>query len=472
MGRRLTFPGGRVAFALCVFVVLATAIWTRTPKWLGDFDQSFYLTIAYDMERYGVFSNGVFDDVDSTVAEPPPGTFFAPIYPTLLYAVGKIDQRFGRATACVVEYNYKRRTASECEVYARPINLIHALFLTLGVLAIARAAELIRPGDASFYSAGAVSALALVTEANLFSFVMTEAIVFSLYSVTALAMLKSWVTNEARWRYAALSGLLLGMLVLARTAYVVLAPVLLILIFFAARMWDRRRSPLPPMLAFTACFVIMVVPWALRNQVQIGKFTLTQEYGALSLIERFAFNRMTPGEFALAFPYCVPVAGKPLVSLIAGPHAVDRFEWNTRDSFFEIGRGTRVKLRSEHKLIDPIIGQVSRAELAENWWRHILVSLPLAWCGMWAGGFVALLLVPAFAVAGFQSARQRAPLLLLYAVPAFAMLGLHAVLANHYTRYNMILIGPFAAGVAWLIAAWRERRFVHSRSPARAPTRS
>ena len=77
---------------------------------------------------------------------------------------------------------------------------------------------------------------------------------------------------------------------------------------------------------------------------------------------------------------------------------------------------------------------------------------------MWAGGFVALLLVPAFAVAGFQSARQRAPLLLLYAVPAFAMLGLHAVLANHYTRYNMILIGPFAAGVAWLIAAWRERR--------------
>jgi len=472
MGRRLTFPGGRVAFALCVFVVLAAAIWTRPPKWLGDFDQSFYLTVAYDMERYGVFSNGVFDNVDSTVAKPPPGTFFAPIYPTLLYATGKIDDRFRRATACLVEYNHYRRDRSDCEVYARPIHLIHALFLTLGVLAIARAAELIRPGDPSFYSAGGVAALALVAEANLFSFVMTEAIVFSLYSVTALAMLKSWVTNEARWRYAALSGVLLGTLVLARTAYVVLAPVLLMLIFFTARMWDRRRSPLPPMLAFTACFVIAVVPWALRNQVQIGKFTLTHEYGSLALIERFAFNRMTPTEFALAFPYCVPVVGKPLVSLIADPNAVDRFEWNARGSFFEMGRGTRVKLEREHRLIDPIIGQVARAELAENWWRHILVSLPLAWCGMWAGGFVALLLVPAFVVAGFQSARQRAPLLLLYAVPAFAMLGLHALLANHYTRYNMILIGPFAAGVAWLIAAWRERRLLHSRSPARAPARS
>ena len=126
MGRRLTFPGGRVAFALCLFVVLATAIWTRTPKWLGDFDQSLYLTVAYDMERYGVFSNGVFDDVDSTIAKPPPGTFFAPVYPALLYVVGQIDQRFGRAAACVVEYNYKRRDWRECEVYARPINLLSA----------------------------------------------------------------------------------------------------------------------------------------------------------------------------------------------------------------------------------------------------------------------------------------------------------------------------------------------------------
>jgi hypothetical protein len=43
------------------------------------------------------------------------------------------------------------------------------------------------------------------------------------------------------------------------------------------------------------------------------------------------------------------------------------------------------------------------------------------------------------------------------------MLGLHAAVANHYTRYNLILIGPFAIGAAWIIAAslpsvrWRSR---------------
>jgi hypothetical protein len=32
------------------------------------------------------------------------------------------------------------------------------------------------------------------------------------------------------------------------------------------------------------------------------------------------------------------------------------------------------------------------------------------------------------------------------------MLGLHAAVANHYTRYNLILIGPFAAGAAWIMS--------------------
>ncbi len=44
-------------------------------EWLSDFDQSFYLTIAYDLDRYGVFSNGVFDETDSTRTAPAPACF-------------------------------------------------------------------------------------------------------------------------------------------------------------------------------------------------------------------------------------------------------------------------------------------------------------------------------------------------------------------------------------------------------------
>ena len=73
----------------------------------------------------------------------------------------------------------------------------------------------------------------------------------------------------------------------------------------------------------------------------------------------------------------------------------------------------------------------------------------------------ASLLVPLFAWACVAAVRRAQPLFLLYAAPALVMLGLHAAVANHYTRYNLILIGPFCAGAAWIIArrdrlmAWR-----------------
>jgi hypothetical protein len=50
----------KVVFGVLAFAVLATAILTRIPKSLADFDQSFYLTIAYDIRHHGVFSNGIF----------------------------------------------------------------------------------------------------------------------------------------------------------------------------------------------------------------------------------------------------------------------------------------------------------------------------------------------------------------------------------------------------------------------------
>jgi hypothetical protein len=99
----------RIALLVAAFAVLATAIVGQPEKRLRDFDQSFYTTIAYDLARYGVFSNGVFDDVDSTTAPPPPGMFFGPVYPLIILAVMKFDPRFGEAVVCSVEANAARR---------------------------------------------------------------------------------------------------------------------------------------------------------------------------------------------------------------------------------------------------------------------------------------------------------------------------------------------------------------------------
>jgi hypothetical protein len=206
-----------------------------------------------------------------------------------------------------------------------------------------------------------------------------------------------------------------------------------------------------------------------RNYFSVGKGALTEEYGSVVLIERFAYNDMTAREFLLAFPYCTPGIGDIAFDQVYGKDSMHRFVYHTRDSFFHVGRGHRDTLVKEHDRLDPLIGGIVLDEMRTNWWRHLLVSIPLGWCGMWAGGLWSLALVPLFGWACVRAARQSLPLLLLYAAPAVVMLGLHAAVANHYTRYNLILVGPFAVGAAWIISAWLWNGLWKSQARAPAP---
>src|SRR5215467_13391021 len=133
----------KVLLGFLAFAVLATAITLRLPKSLSDFDQSFYVTIAYDLDRHGVFSNGVFDNVDSTRETPRPGMFFVPGYPLVVLAAMKLDPRFAKAAECTVIAVNQQREGKDCEPYATPVRIIHAALLALGVVAIAFAGSLI-----------------------------------------------------------------------------------------------------------------------------------------------------------------------------------------------------------------------------------------------------------------------------------------------------------------------------------------
>ncbi len=224
--------GGRAIFALAIFAVLAVAILTRPQKTLTEFDQPQYFTVASDVMHYGVFSNGWFADNEPTGA-PKPGMFYGPLYPWMIVALAKADPRFATAVDCGADMWRGKRPYGSCEVYLWPMLLIHALLLTLGALAVARAAELLFGGERFFWVTGAVTAAALTAEANQFSFVMTEATTFALYSLTMLAMVLGWTRSNPR--YFLLAGLGLGLLCLTRFSFLVVALVLPLLIVINAR---------------------------------------------------------------------------------------------------------------------------------------------------------------------------------------------------------------------------------------------
>jgi 4-amino-4-deoxy-L-arabinose transferase-like glycosyltransferase len=466
---RLTTRFGLFVLAL---VTLGALIASKPTRNLQDFDEPFYVTLAYDLDRYGVFSNGPFGEVDDTATKPLPGMFFGPVYPALVAAVMKLDPRFAAAARCSVEANRGHRDIATCDPYDLPMRLLNTLLLAIAVVAVAAAAELIFRQRAMFLTAGLCALVALAFEASAFSYVMTESVIFAIYSVFMLAVVLAW--RSGRTRHFILGGVLLGLLCLTKPSYLVLFPFVAAL-SFVYLYWladPRRPHALGRVLAFSLAFGCIVGAWIARNVVSVGKFGFTEEYGAVVLIERFAYNDMTLREFFQAFPYCTPGLGEVVFDPVYGIDSMHRFTYHTDGSFFHVGRGRRDALVAQYGRLDPLIPGIIRDEMRNDWWRHLLVSIPLAWCGLWAGWLASLVLVPLFAWACVRSVRTRQPLLLFYATPAVAMLGLDALIGNHYTRYNLILMGPYAVGAAWIITSWlpgRPGAHWRWRSPASAP---
>jgi hypothetical protein len=458
MRRPIAEQLSRFLLIALAFSVIAAVILSQPSKALKDFDQPFYITIAYDLDRYGVFSNGIFDTAASPATAPQPGMFFVPGYPLLVLATMKLDRRFAAAVKCTVEADRARTENAPCEAYATSLLIVHAILLALATFAIALCGELMFGGACMFWLTGLLATAAFAFEGDIFSFVMTESLTVFLYSLLMLCVTLACLT----WRtaYACAAGLMLGLLCLTRPSFVVLVPIILLLVVIKGRFDGRPVAG--KLLILAACYGLVLVPWIVRNHVSVGKWGLTEEYGAAVLIERFAYNDMTPYEYVLAFPFCTPGLGDIAFDQVHGRDSMHRFVYHTAGSFFHVGRGRRDMLVKEHGQLDPVIGGIVRAEMRSDWWRHLLVSIPLGWCGLWVGWLWGLLTIPLFVLASVRAVRQRQPMLLLYAAPAVAMVGLHALVANHYTRYNLILIGPLAVAAAWIMsgcwtARWRAR---------------
>jgi 4-amino-4-deoxy-L-arabinose transferase-like glycosyltransferase len=457
---------------ICLFFLalatLSAFIVAKPTRNLQDFDQPFYVSLAYDLDRYGIFSNGPFSNVDDTVTAPPSGMFFGPVYPLLVAAVMKLDPRFAAAARCSIEASRGHRDIATCEPYDLPIRLLNSFLLAIAVIAVATAAEYIFGRRSLFLITGGCLLIELIFEANGFSYIMTESAIFAIYSSFTLATVTAW--RCGRVRQFVLAGLLLGLLCLTKPSYLILFPIIAAL-SFVYRYWfaNPRRSQISLcILAFGVAFACVIGAWMVRNVVSVGRLGFTEEYGAAVLIERFAYNDMTAPEFWEAFPYCTPGIGEIIFDPIYGTDSMHRFTYHTVGSFFHVGRDRRDALVAQYGRLDPLIFGIIRNELRTNWWRHLLVSIPLTWCGLWAGWIASLVLVPLFACACLRAVHARQPMLVFYATPAVAMLCLDALIGNHYTRYNLILMGPYAVGAAWIIAS--ELRGAHPRWRSAAPT--
>ena len=440
----------RLAWCVAAVVALGCILIGFTgikPQTLAAYDQPLYLGIASDMAQTGTYTNGRFGDA------AVPGAYTAPLYPAMVAGLALLDPTLARDAACV-------RAAPPGQLAQCPTSLgillpVQVALACLTLMLVWRSTLAIGGGRVAAWAALLGAGLGTTEYAVYARTAMTEALSLPLSAIAGLLLVL--LVQRPRWRTAIGLGVTLGLLTLTRPEYLYLA-VALGVVGLGALIW-RRRLGLQLIATAVICAAVLS-PWSIRNERLFGTTAPTYGYAGFILVQRMAYEAMTPREWLASFIYSLPGFG-PAAARMAMPDAVPRLGWEDRaDTFYMVGNGP---MQDELKAAAPNpANQVSylihRYVLGDPL-RFIAVTIAMAWKALWVRKYFSIVAVPCFAVLVWQAVRRRDLRLLAFVLPPLFILGLHAATTVSTPRYSLMMIPAYAAGFGLLVERfWRRTR--------------
>lgn len=236
-----------------------------------------------------------------------------------------------------------------------------------------------------------------------------------------------------------------------------------------------------------AGFAVVVVPWMVRNQIQLDRFAIIDRGGEV-LYQRATKNRMTAVEIRGTFYHWAPLelrgvmrrvlgftredierggrlqrlnraenssfAASDRAAEIAGrPEAAISYYRQVRAELVRLTREAEVRGQARpEQAAQQVMQQRAFAMLGEQPLRHLAMTIPF----LYRGAFFAFPLLVCALLVGL---RQRQPQLLLFALPAFGMVMFYGLFSHFIGRYGLpmypVAVAAFvAAATGW----WRVRR--------------
>jgi 4-amino-4-deoxy-L-arabinose transferase-like glycosyltransferase len=456
-----TVSSGQVALAALVILAWLFVNWSlvRVPEDLRSFDQPLYLGIAHDLRQLGRFTDGFrFPDTHPVPARPS-GMKFMPLYPAFLAGASMLDPGFDRALSCFVEHEVDFPCSQDAPLVRWvQFAMTGAVFLMLWRIGT-RVTGSLRVGWLSL-GIGLITAPVLLRSVDA---MMTET--FSLFFITAATAAAVAAAKGSRpFRWLLLSGAMVGLATMTRPAFVYLLPAAAVVGMFIAL---RRPGHLRGML-LAATFLLggatVIAPWVARNAAMMSQPALTSGYASMILAQRVAFNQMSWREYALAYLCWLP-DGNGMGSLLLGHDACARFQLDAHsDSFYGIGNTTFMQSSiaaagGPDRQFDYLMHNFV---LAQPLW-HAAVTIPLALRGVWIDHYWGLVLAALCLMLTLRALRRGDDALLILTLPGWFMLAFHAAVSVNQTRYNLMLIVPFAiAGGIALDRTWLRWTIAHA----------
>lgn len=433
------------AVVLSTIIILLQSL-QETPK-VANGDTYNYLSIAKELYDKGIFTDGGFRNASVVQGPNEEGMFFAPLYPAFITAVMYIDPTFKNTVTC-------HMSSEQRESCPDNFGLLYPIQIGLAILSI----FLIWVSGLILTERYSIAWIAMILGAlaNGYTFytsvILTESFVFPLFTAACLSSLCAWKYKKGYLWF--LTGIFLGLVSLTRPTFTYLfyayIPVLIVL-FICRKNFSLRKKLVWPFV-FIFGFIVTAGPWIIRNGTIMGEYAISKGYAPYVLSQRVAYNDMTWKEWAISFIYGLPDFGDSLSEKFFSRENYERFEYDNKKGFFWIGHTTLKKETLEKAgSRENHLSWLIKHEIIDNLYKHVMVTFSLTWRGMWICKYWGLLSIPLFFCLFIWALRKGWLEFLLFSIPPWFMLGLHAFTSVNVTRYNLILIPALAISVAFIL---------------------
>ena len=325
---------------------------------------------------------------------------------------------------------------------------------------------------------------------------LTEPAAAALLGLTSFLCMRS--IRSGQRKYYLFSGLSFGLLILTKAVFFYIGLALIGAVSsLLALQWFRGveiKTRSTGSLIFVLGVAIIVGPWMVRNLYQFGSLHITQRSGVVLML-RAHYDQMNWTEFKGTFYVWAP--NKQVQKLVGGFFGFNRAdlkkggrlqrlvetqsEFRSDDiaaeeagmpeaaiTYYFRARAERVKIaRDLERIGHPNPQMATDTELRKraldvilnNPVKHTIMVVPFIWRA-------ALFIAPILILFTFLAVRWRRSDLVAYALPALAMVALHAVASHNEPRYNAPA-GPIAVVCAlflvWQLVLWLGKNMPETR---------
>lgn len=377
---------------LAVYAFAGTASQLRKPDVTGD--EGSYIALAFNLYKLGVITHG--QEVTGEAGVEPyvtedgvvtwPSASRAPAYLLFLATSLHLHPDAGAVDRdCMID----RPPSSLCREVRQDLKLGNVLLFTLlTLLTYAVTRQLSGSAVAGFFAALLVASSESL--AYMADTLRSEVLAAFLFCLASSALLWAW--QRPGLLRCGFVGICFGALALCQPIY--LYAIIPLSVVLAIRLARFRSIALKPGMA-AACFGVSLVafsltvgPWLLRNHHYFGTYNVTGT-GAATLRIRAEYDQMTWREYIASFAYWAG-DGRERIAGTFFPedwyHRLDRD--NSATGYYRIAKGRGAQLFRETGLagreLKEALGQEAKSMIFADPVKHVLVSIPFAWRGLYA----------------------------------------------------------------------------------------